>query len=107
MLVYNINMCKKPTKKTIAKNLLKQWRIQALQQWHNKCAICNKPHTKLNVHHIISRSVKELKYDIKNSICLCPKHHMFDRHISAHKGSFRFIKWLLSTYPDICSYLDT
>jgi len=83
-----------------------QWRNNILKNWKKKCAMCNKKGKGLNAHHIISKSVKELKYDTNNGILLCPSCHVFNRLYSAHKGAYMFIKWLRNNHPDICLYID-
>ena len=73
----------------------KEWRLKALERDGHKCVICGSTE-RINVHHIISRSVKELRHDLDNAICVCALHHMFDRYISCHKGSFAFIIWFIN-----------
>jgi len=88
-------MNKSKEAKKLDKTLITAWRKLSLERDGNCCVMCgNKERT--NVHHIISRSVKSLKYDVENGICLCALHHMFDRKISAHKGSMMFINWLIN-----------
>lgn len=84
--------------------LHKEWRIKVLERDGHKCVLCGDI-KRVNVHHIISRSVKSLSIDEKNGICVCALHHIFDRKISAHKGSLMFITWLIKNRRKQYNYL--
>lgn len=58
-----------------------------------KCEICGKTEN-LNSHHIFSRSNYAVRWDVENCSVLCPNHHNFDRHISAHKSPIEFIEFI-------------
>ncbi len=45
----------------------------------------------LNSHHIISRSNKTLRWDLKNGVCLCAGHHTLLTN-SAHKNPIEFLE---------------
>jgi len=71
-----------------------------------RCVICgneNRP----NAHHIIARENHETKFDLRNGITLCPKHHFFCRQVSAHNNPFGFQIWLEDNRPEILDYLKT
>jgi len=43
---------------------------------NDRCEICGKRET-IQTHHICGRRNMRLRYDLKNGICLCAKHHRF------------------------------
>lgn len=60
------------------------WRKKAFEKDKYTCQCCGIVGKRLNVHHIENfSSNEELRYDIKNSITLCEKHHS-----TAFPGSF-------------------
>jgi hypothetical protein len=97
---------KKPKKPSKAKQY-REWRDAVREQWSYKCAICERmePDVKLDTHHLISKSIKGCRYDVKVGILLCSLHHHFDSKLSAHKGSLQFILWLQTHHPEIIGYL--
>ena len=58
----------------------------------NKCEYCGR-RTRLNSHHIFSRSNRCVRWDVENGICLCVSHHVFG-NMSAHKAPLEFAEWL-------------
>lgn len=91
-----------------AKKLLrlkdKKWSKAIHEKFSHKCAICGSIKN-LNAHHLITRSVPEARHDILNGILLCSYCHIFNRRISAHKGSFMFMLWFLDNYKEVANYL--
>jgi len=73
----------------------------------NKCELCGikdreindkgKP-TVLNVHHLIPRENKALRFDLHNACVLCRNHHKYAKN-SAHKGSLLFYEWFRNYRP--------
>jgi predicted restriction endonuclease len=66
---------------------------------NNQCPICksldvSSENVILNAHHLISRRVFKYRWDTNNGILLCPKHHEFDLHISAHTAPWGFEDWM-------------
>lgn len=59
----------------------------------NKCEYCGKK-TTLNSHHIFSRVNRSVRWDVKNGISLCVKHHISCTKTSAHGAPLSFHKWL-------------
>lgn len=99
-------MDKKITKKKLIqlerreiKKKFKEWAESARARWNNKCAVCRSKE-RINIHHIVPREVKELRFDQRNAIALCASHHKFDNLISAHKNPFVFFMWFRESYPD-------
>lgn len=69
------------------------WALTVKENSGNKCEVCGE--TKyLNAHHIFTRANKKMRHNLDNGIALCPKHHLFDTYLSAHKAPIEFIEWL-------------
>ena len=86
-------MNKKKLEKRELNKKFKEWAEQVKSRDGKKCVICGDS-KRLNAHHIIPRSNKDLRFEIKNGISICPLHHLFSREISAHMNSLAFIIWL-------------
>lgn len=84
---------KKKSKKTIEKEKHKKWREKVLERDNHKCQICKKKDGKLDVHHIIPKQFKEVRYDVQNGIVLCFRHHKMGR-FSVHQNAVFFSVWL-------------
>lgn len=69
-----------------------------------KCVICGASE-RLNAHHIIARENHETKFDLKNGLSLCPKHHFFCRQISAHNNPLGIFIWLEKNRPEQLIYV--
>jgi len=82
------------------------WRQRVLGRAGHRCAICGaEKNGSLNVHHLLDRSLPATRYALENGLVLCPKHHRFDRAISAHKGSIAFCNWLITNRPHQWAWL--
>ena len=103
---------KRKKKSKLAKNKenvrSKYWRTKADAEWSKyvkgagKCIIDNEDCSpQLHPHHLISRSVKHLRHDLMNGVCLCAVHHTFSGTLSAHKAPFAFYCWLKEHRPEI------
>lgn len=84
----------------------KAWAKEVKDRDGWKCVICGNP-DRPNAHHIIARENHLTKFDIKNGLTLCPKHHFFCRQISAHNNPFGLQIWLKNNRPEIISYLES
>jgi len=71
----------------------KEWAKAVKDRDDWRCVICGDTE-RLNAHHIIARENHETKFDIKNGLSLCPKHHFFCRQISAHNNPLGVFMWL-------------
>lgn len=82
----------------------KEWagKVKDRDEW--KCVVCGNTY-RPNAHHIIARENHETKFDVKNGITLCPKHHFFCRQLSAHNNPFGFQLWLEINRPEVIEYL--
>lgn len=73
------------------------WRIQIFQRDKHTCQLCYKKSGFLNAHHLNSYSdYKDLRYDIKNGICLCKScHYEFHKFYGLrHTNKTKFISYL-------------
>ena len=68
------------------------------------CVICGSK-IRTNAHHIIPRENLSTKFDLKNGISLCPKHHFFSRDISAHNHPLAMFMWLEKHRSEQLNYL--
>lgn len=57
-----------------------------------KCEYCGST-KKLNSHHIYSRGIWSVRWDLDNGICLCVRHHLLGAE-SAHKSPLLFAEWI-------------
>lgn len=82
----------------------KEWanKVKTRDDW--KCVVCGST-LRPNAHHIIPREVKSTKYDIKNGLTLCPRHHFFSREISAHNHPLALFIWMEKNRPEQLEYL--
>ena len=57
---------------------------------------------KIDCHHALQKYIKNcpLKFDIRNAIVLCAKHHKFDGETSAHKSPIVFYDWFRQKFPE-------
>ena len=96
---------RKPTERQkLSDTCDKLWSEIVKKHWDNKCAICGATDN-LNSHHIITRSEKNLRWDVRNGICLCALHHTLSAKLSAHKTPQAFNDWLYSNYTEIVEHL--
>jgi len=92
------------SKKWIERKKLKEWREACLKRDNHQCQISKKKSDRLQVHHIIPRQVKELKYDIMNGITLNFYYHKVGKE-SAHNNALFFASWLRKNKPKQYKYL--
>ncbi len=98
---------RKPTKrKKMEERCDNLWADLIKKAWGGGCAVCGKSY-QLNAHHIITRSNKQLRWDIKNGIALCPQHHTLSSRLSAHKTPDDFIAWFQKNYAATYDYLQS
>jgi len=91
------------SKKNIAKlkrKADKLWSIKVREV--GKCELCSSV-DHLNAHHIITRRFSLLRWDLKNSICLCCVCHKFGLS-SVHNCPLTVMDWLKEN-PQIEAYL--
>ena len=108
----NGTKAKKISKRTLAKReakkFLKEWREAALQRASFAgvpvCERCgSREH--LNVHHIINKRYKPLRYNKLNSLVLCAKCHKFDIKMAAHSNPIMVVDLLMKIRPQAITTL--
>lgn len=82
----------------------KVWR-EAIKERDKVCVICLSSKF-LNCHHIFPRNLTEFRWDLKNGILLCPKHHKWGTY-SAHKNGLWFVNWLIENRTEQYVYLTS
>jgi hypothetical protein len=88
-----------------------------------RCEVCGRSDLPLEAHHLIHRNALAFRYDLRNGVCLCPKHHTgnYGQHegdialpsglqgyaieprpeaISAHGTPWAFEEWLKDHKPE-------
>ena len=84
---------KKPlTKSQLTKKLDDAWSLAVKIKAGYKCEVCGKKDT-LNSHHIVGRRNRRLRWDLRNSVCVCVKHHKFGIE-SFHEDPLWAKEWL-------------
>lgn len=87
-----------------AKDALKLWRKRALERAAYRCEWCGFEGKGLNVHHILTKRIKELRTDDNNSLVLCPRCHKLGI-LGAHSNPVRVAIWLMENRPIAWQYL--
>ena len=77
-------------KKQLSKKLDKLWSDKIKE--YGMCEYCHKTKP-LNAHHVYSRSIRSVRWDIDNGFCLCVGCHVFSSSFSAHKTPAEFVEW--------------
>lgn len=88
---------KKPSKTTLTRNADKWWREQVVLLYGDKCIICGKK--PINIHHIISRSNRAVRWYPENGAPLCVLHHTWGKQ-SAHLHPLWFREELIKLRGD-------
>ena len=100
----------KPTKKSTDKRLLKAWGRVVKKRAGNKCEVCATEGKvtggKLDPHHVVGKRNRRLRYDVRNGVCLCPKHHTLGNESAHQDGTVWFDNWMLDYRPDDRDYLN-
>ena len=77
----------------------KEWANAVKDRDGRVCVVCGDA-VRLNAHHIIARENHETKFNIDNGLSLCPKHHFFNRQVSAHNNPIGLLLWLEDHRPE-------
>lgn len=93
------------TKGQLTKKLDDAWSLAVKIKAEYKCEVCGKKDT-LNSHHIVGRRNRQTRWDVKNGVCLCVKHHKFGIE-SAHEDPLWFKEWLEDKRWEDYAYLYT
>jgi len=107
-------MARKATKKAkvIQRSALKiktldiQWSKRIKERAGYRCEYCGST-SNLNSHHIVRRTIHNVRWYYPNGICLCANHHMFSNEFSAHGLPLEFSEWVRKKrgeawYDDLC-----
>lgn len=96
------------TKTKMTKKLDTVWSEVVKKIAGYKCEVCGKDSSecKLNSHHIVGRTNRTLRWDLRNGVCLCSKHHKLGRQ-SAHEDPLWFKEWLEDERWEDVLYLYT
>ena len=95
----------------INRRLFKLWSEAVRGKNMFKCEYCgiergtineNGKPVKIDAHHLMNRDITDcpLKFDIRNGIGLCPKHHKFSSDESFHMNPVVTMNWILEHRPD-------
>ena len=79
------------------------WSFAARSDWNWKCAACG--YGTVEAHHLIPRQHQLTRYDLRNAICLCARHHQFDPDMAPHQNAAGFMLWLSQKYPALHKWL--
>lgn len=70
-----------------------------------KCEVCKKQDNQLNSHHIVGRTNRNLRWDLRNGVSLCVGCHKF-RTQSAHEDPEWFRGWLMKNRGEDFDYVN-
>lgn len=89
------------------------WASYVKEIYGNKCFICGEPEL-LNAHHAFPREIKAYRWNVENSVALCPYHHKYSLELSAHRNPISFFthmainaKEIMNTYMKIDAVLNS
>ena len=99
---------KKPlTKGKLSKKLDEAWSLAVKKRAGYKCEVCGIGESgHLNSHHIVGRRNRRVRWDVRDGVCLCVKHHRFGIE-SAHEDPLWFREWLEDKRWEDYAYLYT
>ncbi len=106
---------KKLTKQNLSKNegvLDKLWR----QHKKDYCEVCatlpiseRVNYTQLHPHHVIKRGHHATRWDLRNRVILCPRHHTLGQKTAEYNEAGWFFStgdcWMRRNRPQDCDYL--
>lgn len=93
-------MAKPPSKKSLNKKLDALWSQQVKERADNCCEKCGKPDPQ--AHHIVPRTHRSVRFDVRNGVALCYRHHIH----WAHKDVLEFHAWIVSHRPEDVAYVE-
>ena len=92
------------SKKTLKKSCETAW--ASIVRSKGYCEVCHAENIPLNAHHIIGRGCIILRYDFRNSCCLCVNCHEFSRD-SVKNNPIKFLDWFKETRPEDYDYIKS
>jgi hypothetical protein len=96
-------MPKTLSKAQLSKKLDEAWSLAVKIKAGYRCEVCRKRST-LNSHHIVGRRNRRLRWDLRNSVCTCVKHHKFGIE-SFHEDPLWGREWLEENRWEDYAYL--
>ena len=99
---------RKPLNKSqLGKKLDEAWSLAVKKKAGYKCEVCGIGESgHLNSHHIVGRRNRMVRWDVRDGVCLCVKHHRFGIE-SAHEDPLWFREWLEDKRWEDYAYLYT
>ncbi len=94
---------RKISDKGLTRKLDNTWSLLVRFRAGDKCEVCGSK--SVQAHHIIGRNNWRLRWEIKDGIALCEKHHKFDRYRSAHLNPLWFNEWLEENHKEDVKWL--
>jgi hypothetical protein len=88
------------------KNLDKLWSKRIKERAGHRCEYCGSTNY-LNSHHVVRRTIHNVRWYYPNGVCLCANHHMFSNEFAAHSTPLEFSEWIRKKrgeawYNDLC-----
>lgn len=80
------------SKAQLGKKLDEAWSLAVKIRAGYRCEVCKKGST-LNSHHIVGRRNRMTRWDLRNGVCVCVKHHKFGIE-SFHEDPLWAKEWL-------------
>jgi hypothetical protein len=90
-------------RKNLRIRLLNLWVLRVKEIAGYQCEICRSGKC-LQAHHIIGKSNRTLKWDLRNGICLCANCHSLG-NMSAHQDPQWFMLWMYEFKTEDYEYL--
>jgi len=88
-----------PAKKRLREIADRLWSCAVRNDWANRCAVCGL--RRCEAHHLIPRHNQATRYELRNGIALCAKHHQFNKDVSPHQNAAGWMQWLRDHHPTI------
>lgn len=82
-----------------------KWSKLVRQRDGDTCQVCGN-YGYQNAHHILSRSIKPLRFEPFNGISLCVSCHVFNHNFSAHKTPEAFKRWFKKKFPERWKFIS-
>lgn len=91
--------------KGIDKKLDDAWSLAVKTRAGFKCEVCGSTDKQLNSHHIVGRTNRMTRWEVRNGVCLCVAHHKFGKQ-SAHEDPLWFTEWLGKNRKNDVEYIN-
>ncbi len=89
----------------IVKNLDTAWSKVGKIKAGYKCEVCGKKDGVLNSHHIVGRVNRTTRWDLRNCVVLCYRHHVGGKE-SAHEDIEWFRNWCIENRKEDWEYVQ-